>query len=104
MRCQTASTQQSERQNFGRLVPVHAEVNYNKFKTGIAHSLDSIFYEPEDETTSHIICDCEALVNERKLTSGIIFTALKQGPSGAYSNSGKRCSVRTWNQGLCKGN
>lgn len=46
----------------------HAEVNYYKYKTGRAEKSACRFCEFEKETTRHMICDCEALANKRRLT------------------------------------
>lgn len=55
------------------LITGHAEVSYHKYKMLRAEGLKCELSGLEGITTKYILCDCDALVNKRKLTLGMDF-------------------------------
>lgn len=55
------------------MITGHAEVNFHRYKMERVDSLECRFCELEDEVIIYILCDNEALVNERRPTLGMEF-------------------------------
>lgn len=46
------------------LITGYAKMNYHRYRTGSANPSDYTFWWFQTGATRHILCDCEALVNE----------------------------------------